>query len=306
MKILVTGGAGFIGLHLVERLLTEWHQVVVVDKLYKGEAKLLYDMYNCTCYIGDICDRDFLQNIVDLETPDVIIHLAAMTGVRDSFKYPNKYMKTNVEGTLNILECMKNSGIKKIIFASSSSVYGDNKEELFSEDTGNLQPISPYACSKLCGENLIYTYSKAYNIQAVCLRFFTVYGPRQRKDLAIRKFAEAIIKGEPIEIYGDGTSSRDYTYISDVIEGIILAIKYDKTLYEIFNIGGGTSTSLNDMVATVAEEVGKKAIGHKSPMQKGDVYRTAADISKAKELLGYEPKVPFKEGIKEFISWLSF
>jgi len=306
MKILVTGGAGFIGLHLVERLLKEWCQVVVVDKLYKGDAKLLCNTYNCNCYIGDICNKDFLENVIGLETPDVIVHLAAAAGVRDSFEFPNRYVRTNIEGTLNVLECMRKYNINKIVFASSSSVYGDYPAEKFSEDACDIKPISPYACSKLCGEQLVYTYSKAYDINAVCLRFFTVYGPRQRKDLAIRKFTESIVNGIPIQVYGDGTSSRDYTYIDDVIEGIITAIRYNNSHYEIFNIGSGSPISLNEMISTIAEEVGKKAVGHKVGMQKGDVYRTAADLSKAKKLLGYSPKVSFKKGIKQFVEWLNF
>ena len=306
MKILVTGGAGFIGYTLVERLLDLNHEVIVIDKLYKGDTKLLFKRYKCKCYIGDICNKEFVEDIVNLERPEVIIHLAAVAGVRDSFKYPNKYIKTNIEGTLNILEVMRKLGVNKLIFASSSSVYGNCEAESFSESMTDLKPISPYACTKLAGEQLIYAYTKAYNICAICLRFFTVYGPRQRKDLAIRKFTEAIVKGEPIEIYGDGTSLRDYTYVDDVVEGVIAAIGYNNSSYEIFNIGGGSPITLNEMVTTISEEVGKKAVGHKLPMQIGDVNKTSADISKAKKLLNWGPKVTFKEGIRRFVDWLKF
>lgn len=306
MKILVTGGAGFIGLNLVEKLLELNHEVVVIDKLYKGEAKLLYKRYRCNCWVGDICDKEIIENIMSLENPEVVIHLAAIAGVRDSFKYPNKYVKTNVEGTVNILEGMRKSGINKLIFASSSSVYGNCGAEKFSEDMTDIRPISPYACSKLCGEQLIYSYSQAYNINAVCLRFFSVYGPSQRKDLAIRKFAEAIDKGIPIDIYGDGTSLRDYTYVDDVVDGIIAAMNYNTSPYEIFNIGSGNPISLNEMIAAVAEEIGKKAVGHKVQPQLGDVQRTCADTCKARELLKWEPKITFSEGISRFIEWLKF
>lgn len=300
MKILVTGGAGFIGSNLVEKLLDENYEVVVIDNLYKNNNF----MEKCKSYLVDIRIREEVEEIFKLERPDVVVHLAALAGVRKSFQEPSNYINTNIKGLCNILEAMKRFKINKIIFASSSSVYGNCKEEKFSEVLTNIKPISPYACTKLAGEQLIYTYNLAYGISAVCLRFFTVYGANQRKDLAIRKFMEAINKGEIIKVYGDGSSERDYTYIDDVVEGIIAAINYNKTSYEIINIGGGNPISLHAMITTIQDELGKKAIIHRLPMQMGDVDRTCADISKASELLNWQPKVTFKEGIKRFRSWL--
>lgn len=307
MKILVTGGAGFIGYNLVEKLLTEGHRVIIVDKLYKQDTNKFYQNKNCSCFIGDICHKRAIRDIMEYVKPDVVVHLAAVAGVRNSFEQPLKYIKNNIEGTLNILECMKELGIKKLIFASSSSVYGDYESaKVFSEDMTSIKPISPYAVTKLCGEQLIYTYSKAYNISAICLRFFTVYGPRQREDLAIRKFATAIRDSKPIDMYGDGTSVRDYTYVDDIVDGILSAIEYNKSTFEIINLGGGNPISLKEMINYIEEGIGKEALVNRLPMQKGDVKRTSANISKAKKLLNYEPKVTFKEGIKRFIKWLNF
>ena len=307
MKILVTGGAGFIGYNLVEKLLEQKYEVTVVDKFFKKEATELDQNEDCNCCIVDICCKKELYDVMKAAKPDVVVHLAAIAGVRGSFEQPHKYIKTNIGGTLNVLECMKELRIKKIVFASSSSVYGNySGSDGFSEDMTDARPISPYAVTKLCGEQLIYTYAQAYGIRAVCLRFFTVYGPRQREDLAIRKFTVAIQKCEPIDMYGDGTSSRDYTYVDDVVNGIISAIHYNKTPYEVINIGGGDPVPLKQLIEFIEGEVGKKALVTRLPMQKGDVERTSADLTKAKELLNYAPSVTFAEGIKKFVEWLNF
>ena len=231
--------------------------------------------------------------------------MAALAGVRNSFENPLKCLRTNIEGTANIAENIRKSNIKKLIFASSSSVYGNCKSGKFSEDLQSLSPISPYAVSKLTCEQLLHTYSLNFNIQTLCLRFFTVYGPRQRPDLAIRKFSEFIIKGKPIPVYGDGTTVRDYTYIDDIIDGICSAIKYDKSPYEIINLGSVSPVSLNKMIEILEKTLCKKAIINYLPMQKGDVLKTVSDINKAKELLNFSPQTSFESGIKKFIEWLN-
>ena len=204
---------------------------------------------------------------------------------------------------LVLLEVMKEHNVKKIVFASSSSVYGNCKAEKFTEDLKVTEPISPYAATKSACEQFLYTYSKLYDMQALCLRFFTVYGPRQRPDLAIRKFIELIEQDKPIPVYGDGTTMRDYTYIDDIVNGIMSAINYDKTPYEIINLGGGSPVTLNEMIATIEKVLGKKAKIERLPMQPGDVDRTVADITKAKRLLNYNPQTTFEEGIRKFIEW---
>lgn len=311
MNILITGGAGFIGSTLADKLLEKNNKIVVIDnfndyyspKLKEKNIKHNLDNKNYKLYRGDICDKNLLSKIFEENKIDVVVHIAASAGVRPSIENPLSYVKNNIEGTVNIVEVMKENGIKKIVFASSSSIYGNCKEEIFSEDLKVSEPISPYAASKSACEQFLYTYSKLFDIQVVALRFFTVFGPRQRPDLAIRKFIDLIKENKPIPVYGDGTTIRDYTYVDDIVDGIIGAINYNDTPYEIINLGGGAPVSLNEMISTIEKVLNKKATIEHLPMQLGDVNKTAADITKAKKLLNYNPKTSFKEGIIKFIEW---
>lgn len=311
MNLFITGGAGFIGSTLCDRMLECDNKIVVVDNfndyyspvLKEKNIKHNLDNKNYKLYRGDICDKNLLRKIFEENQIDVVVHIAASAGVRPSIENPLSYVKNNIEGTVNIVEVMKENGIKKIVFASSSSIYGNCKEEIFSEDLKVSEPISPYAASKSACEQFLYTYSKLFDIQVVALRFFTVFGPRQRPDLAIRKFIDLIKENKPIPVYGDGTTIRDYTYIDDIVDGIIGAINYNDTPYEIINLGGGAPVSLNQMIETIEKVLNKKATIEHLPMQPGDVSKTAADITKAKKLLNYNPKTSFKEGIIKFIEW---
>ena len=319
MQILITGGAGFIGSTLADKLLklsTSFqnninNKIIIIDNFndyYSPELKDLNIKHNLAnpdykLYRGDICDRNLVNKIFKNHEINCVIHIAARAGVRPSLEDPLEYVRSNIEGTINILEAMRKNNVKKIVFASSSSVYGNCKAEKFTEDLKVTEPISPYAATKSACEQFLYTYSKLYDMQALCLRFFTVYGPRQRPDLAIRKFIELIEQDKPIPVYGDGTTMRDYTYIDDIVNGIMSAINYDKTPYEIINLGGGSPVTLNEMIATIEKVLGKKAKIERLPMQPGDVDRTVADITKAKRLLNYNPQTTFEEGIRKFIEW---
>lgn len=311
MNILITGGAGFIGSSLIDSLLKDGNKVVNVDnfndfydvKIKEKNVESHKTQTNYSLYRVDIEDREALKEIFAQNKIDCVVHLAAKAGVRASIENPISYAKTNIFGTLNVLELMKEFSVKKMIFASSSSVYGNCNEDKFSEELKLAEPISPYAATKLACEQFCYTYSKLYGMQILCLRFFTVYGPRQRPDLAISKFTDLMLNNMPIPVFGDGSTKRDYTFISDVVEGIKNAINYEKTQYEIINIGGEQPISLDEMIFALEDELGIKAIVERKGMQAGDVERTSADISKAKTLLNYEPKVKFKEGIKRFIEW---
>ncbi len=311
MNILITGGAGFIGSTLADKLLKENNKVFVIDnfndyydvRLKEKNVSVNLDNSNYKLYRGDICDRELVAEIFSENKIDTVVHIAARAGVRPSLEDPLEYIRSNLDGTINILENMKKAEVKKIVFASSSSVYGNCKAEKFSEDLKVTEPISPYAATKSACEQFLYTYSKLYGINTVCLRFFTVYGPKQRPDLAIRKFIELIEKDEPIPVYGDGTTMRDYTFIKDIVGGICSAIEYDKTPYEIINLGGGSPVTLNQMIETIEEALGKKAIINRLPMQPGDVNKTVSDITKARNLLNYNPQTSFKEGIKKFVEW---
>ena len=307
MNILITGGAGFIGSSLTEKLLKE-NNIIVIDnfddyydpKLKEQNISNFIKNRNYKLYRGSICNFELLKEIFSQNHIDAVIHLAACAGVRNSFINPLKYVKTNVEGTVNILENMKNYNVKKIVFASSSSVYGNCCEDKFNEDLVLGKPISPYASTKLAGEQLLYTYSNAYDISAICLRLFTVYGPKQRPDLAIRKFCELMKQDKPVCVYGDGTTIRDYTYIDDVVNAFCSAINYDKTKYEIINIGGNHPVTLNEMIKTLEKVTGKKAKIETMPLPIGDVNKTAADITKAQKLLNYNPQTSIEDGIKKF------
>jgi len=308
--ILVTGGAGFIGSQLVERLLARDNGVVCVDNFdsfYPPEIKRrnieraltnkCFKLVEC-----DIRSKEDLGKIFCTHEIDNIIHLAARAGVRPSISDPLLYQDVNVRGTINLLELSKEYGIKNFVFGSSSSVYGASDKIPFKEGDGLLQPISPYAASKQAGELFCYTYHYLYHIPMTCLRFFTVYGPRQRPEMAIHKFTRLVDRGEEITLYGDGSSQRDYTYIGDIIEGIISAL--DKKLnFEIINLGDSETTDLRRLVSLIEENLGKKAKVSELPVQPGDVPTTCADISKARRLLSYNPKVRIEEGINNFVRW---
>jgi len=313
MNILITGGAGFIGSTLADRLLSKGNKIIVLDNFNDyydvniKEQNITNNLKNKNykLFRGDICDRELTDRIFNENEIDIVLHFAARAGVRPSLEDPLEYVRSNIEGTVNILEKIKKYGVKKIIFASSSSVYGNCKADKFSEDLKVTEPISPYAATKLACEQILYTYSKLYEINTVCLRFFTVYGPKQRPDLAIRKFIELIEQDKPIPVYGDGTTMRDYTFIEDIVGGICAAMDYDKTLYEIINLGGGSPVTLNEMISTIEDVLGKKAQINRLPLQQGDVIKTVSDITKAQKLLCYKPKTNLKEGIRKFIEWKS-
>ncbi len=312
-NILVTGGAGFIGSHLVERLLAEnqW-RVTVVDDFNDFYAPAVKHA-NVAPYIGrddfqlieaDIRERPALDEVFAENRFDVIVHLAARAGVRPSLDEPVLYAETNINGTLNLLELARIHQVKQFVFGSSSSVYGINAKVPFSEDDPIRQPISPYAATKAAGEHLCHTYAHLHGIRCVALRFFTVYGARQRPDLAIHKFAKLIDSGRPIPVFGDGTTRRDYTYIDDIIQGVRAAIDYTRTDHEVFNLGESQTVELKELIRLLEENLGKKAIINYQPMQPGDVPQTFADITKAQNLLGYEPKTKIEDGIKKFTDWI--
>lgn len=308
-KILVTGSCGFIGSNLIKALLDKKHYQVIgidnFDDFYSREIKEknleeVISHKNFQFYEGDIRDVFFLNSLI--EKFDIIIHLAAKAGVRPSILNPIEFQDVNVMGTLNLLEYARANSISKFIFASSSSVYGVNPHVPWKESE-NLLPISPYASSKLSGEMLGHTYSKLYGIQFIALRFFTVYGPSQRPDLAIHKFCDLITKQKPIPFYGDGNTFRDYTYIDDIINGILGTFSYNETPFEIFNLGNNKTISLKNLVYQIEELVGLKAIINHLPEQLGDVPKTFADITKAQAKLGYSPQTDFEYGLKKFYDW---
>jgi len=311
MKILVTGGAGFIGSNLADALLADGDEVVVFDNfndyydpaIKEGNVAPHLGDPRYVLVRGDLEDAAAVKKLFDGHAFDCVVHLAARAGVRPSLENPAAYVRTNVLGTTNVLDQMRDHGVKKLVFASSSSVYGNCPEEMFSEDLKVTEPISPYAATKSACEQICYTYCHLYAIKAVCLRFFTVYGPRQRPDLAIRKFVEKIESGRPIEMYGDGTTKRDYTFVADIVRGIRAAIAYDATPYEIVNLGGGEPITLARMIATIEKVLGKTAEIVRMPMQPGDVTKTVCDWSKAKRLFGYVPSTRFEDGIRAFVEW---
>jgi len=310
--IIVTGGAGFIGSHVVEYLLKNEYHVTVVDNFdsfYPKETKqknlsAVINHPNLIFHELDIVDA----NAIDLhltESYQAIIHLAAKAGVRPSIENPIAYQQTNVAGTQNLLEFARKKSIQQFIFASSSSVYGINKNIPWVESDGLLNPISPYASTKISGELLGHVYSHLYNIRFIGLRFFTVFGPRQRPDLAIHAFSKKILNNETIPFFGDGNTQRDYTFIDDIVKGIIGALNYDKTNYEIINLGNSHAVSLAELVNTLETVLEKKAIINKLPEQPGDVPVTFSDISKAKDLINYMPTTSLKDGVIRFKEWLA-
>jgi UDP-glucuronate 4-epimerase len=310
VRILLTGGAGFIGSHLAERLLGAGYQLILVDDLndfYSPRAKQrnLKEVRSCGEFDfvqSDICDETRLKETFERHRPEVVIHLAARAGVRPSLDQPFLYERTNVHGTLVLLELARTVGVRKFVFASSSSIYGITSSTPFSEQESNPNPISPYGVTKLAGEKLCYCYAHLYHLPTVCLRFFTVYGPRQRPDLAIHKFASLIEAGKAISVFGDGTSYRDYTYIDDIVDGILAALELEAD-FEVFNLGSSNPVSLNQMIQLLQKELGKRARLQFQEPQSGDMPFTYADLNKAKHLLNFEPKVPFETGLSRFVSW---
>lgn len=311
-NILVTGGAGFIGSHLVDRLLAEgsWRVTVLDDfnDFYAPEVKrenvrahLQHESYKLI--EADIRDREALAGVFAATKFDAIVHLAARAGVRPSLSEPQLYNETNVGGTLNLLELARAHEVKQFVFGSSSSVYGINAKVPFGEEDPIRQPISPYAATKAAGELLCHTYTHLYGIRSVCLRFFTVYGARQRPDLAIHKFARLIDEGQPIPVFGDGTTRRDYTYIDDIIAGVRAAIDYSGSDYEVFNLGESRTVELNELISLLEKNLDRRARINRQPMQPGDVPQTFADVSKARRLLGYNPRTQIEEGIARFVEW---
>jgi len=310
LSIAVTGGAGFIGSSLCERLINLNQDIICIDNfnnfynplIKENNIKNLINNKNFKLYKIDICDIKSLGKIFAENKIELVIHLAAMAGVRPSIVNPLIYEKVNIEGTLNILNCLKEYNIKKLIFASSSSVYGGNKKIPFSEDDKVDNPISPYAATKKAGELICYTYHHLYDISVYCFRFFTVYGPRQRPEMAIFKFTKKIFNGQEISIYGDGSSSRDYTYIDDIINGIINSIQNIKG-YEIINLGNSHPTTLKELIKIIEEASGKYAKIKFEEMKPGDVFTTFADIKKAIKMINYNPQTSIYDGINKFISW---
>jgi UDP-glucuronate 4-epimerase len=309
MRVLVTGGAGFIGSHLVEKLLAAGHDVVILDDFndfYDPQIKhanIAGFASDVTVYHVDLRDSESVRNLFHREKVDVIAHLAARAGVRPSIQYPRLYYDTNVTGTLHLLEAARVTGIERFIFASSSSVYGASKTIPFSEDEHLSQTFSPYAATKVAGEFLCSTYSHLYNLRVVALRYFTVYGPRQRPDLAIHQFTRRIYAGQPIDQFGDGTTRRDYTYIDDVIQGTMAALEYEGPLFDIFNLGESETIQLKDLIVAIENALGKRAKINQLLEQPGDMPLTCADISKARKLLGYNPTAKFSDGLPKFIDW---
>ena len=310
----ITGGAGFIGSTLGEKLLNQGNKVVAIDnfcdfydtKIKENNVKELLKNENFKLYRKDIRDRQAIKEIFDENNIDIVMHLAAMAGVRPSIENPVLYQEVNCMGTQNILEEMKEHNIKNLVMASSSSVYGNCKEVPFRENMTVDFAISPYAATKKANEVMTHVYHKLFDMNVIMLRFFTVYGPKQRPDLAINKFTRLMLNNEEIPMFGDGTTSRDYTYIDDIVDGIIKSCNYvleNSNVYEILNLGNSSPTSLKEMIDTIAKDICVEPKIKQLPMQPGDVDRTYADVSKAKGLIGYEPKTTFEEGIKKFVDW---
>lgn len=310
-NILITGGAGFIGSHLSERLLQSRRRLAIVDNLddyYPAQLKRTnleevrksgeFELFQL-----DLRDGQRLREAFSSFKPDVVIHLAARPGVRMSFVQPEIYTSINVLGTLQVLETSRQCGVQRVVFASSSSVYGHTSQAPFREDANIAYPLSIYAATKVAGEALAFTFSQAYALPIVCVRLFTVYGPRQRPDLAIRKFAQMILDGKEVTIFGDGSLERDYTYIDDIVDGIVRSFNAPAS-FEVFNIGNSHPIRINEMVDTLARALGKPARKKYVPTPAGEMLRTHADLTKAQKVLGYSPKVSFQEGIARFAEWL--
>jgi UDP-glucuronate 4-epimerase len=315
MHVLVTGGAGFIGGHLCRHLIREGHRVTAIDnfdpfypKAIKKEGISDLSRRHFTLIEADICDTDSLLQTLHAAEVDAIVHLAARAGVRPSIEAPMAYERTNIAGTQSMLTVAEQLGIDTFIYGSSSSVYGNTDDVPFQEDQDVGKPISPYAATKRAGELLCHTYYHLYDLTVYSLRFFTVYGPRQRPDLAIHKFARQLLNGQPITMYGDGSSRRDYTYVEDIVDGIVGSLdrarRVESKEYEIMNLGGSETTSLKDLIYGIATSLDIEPTIKQLPMQPGDVKQTYADISKAQKLIGYSPDTSIENGLQKFADWV--
>ena len=309
MNILVTGGAGFIGSHFVERALALGHKVEVIDEFndfYDPAIKrenLAAVKNEVVIHEADIRDAAVVDRIFREGKFDTVVHLAARAGVRPSILEPRLYIETNITGTFNLLEAARQHGVPRFVSASSSSVYGVLKTAPFREDMCLNQTISPYAATKLAGEQLCSNYSHLYGLRTISLRFFTVYGPRQRPDLAIHSFTRSICEGKSINQFGDGSTRRDYTYIDDIVQGMESCLTYEGQLCDVFNLGESQTTTLSELIASIEHTLGKKAVINQMPEQPGDVPLTYADITKAKTQLGYDPHTKIADGIPRFVAW---
>ncbi len=311
MRVIITGGAGFIGSHLADRLLKENHEVVCLDNfndfyspnLKRRNIEKALESSNYTLVAGDILDRDLLTKVFSQQF-DAVIHLAAYAGVRPSIKRPDIYQRVNVEGTLNLLEQCRMHKVSKFVFASSSSVYGGRTSGPFKEDDDVMQPVSPYAATKVAGEAICHAFHKTSDLSVHALRFFTVYGPRQRPEMAIHLFANHIIHGTPLPVFGDGSSARDYTYIDDIVDGIVASLERCNG-FEVINLGGSSTTTLADLIDLLGVTLNRTPIIKREPDQIGDVPITFADVSRAKKILDYVPNVGIEEGIRRFCAWLT-
>jgi UDP-glucuronate 4-epimerase len=310
MNILVTGGAGFIGSGVCEKLLSSGHKIICVDnfndyynpQIKENNISEMRKDRNFILFRNDILKNELLEYIFSNNSIDIVIHLAARAGVRPSIDNARLYEEVNVLGTINLLECCKKFGVRRFVFASSSSVYGGNTKVPFSENDNVDHPVSPYAATKKAGELICYTYSHLFELNIFCYRFFTVYGPRQRPEMAIHKFTGLILSGKPIDVFGDGMSSRDYTYIDDITDTITDNLDKIKG-YEIFNLGNSQPVGLAELVGLIESATGKKAIINRMGFQPGDVQTTFADITKAKKMLNYSPATSIESGIAKFVEW---
>jgi len=315
-RVLLTGGAGFIGSHVAEALLRRGVELTIVDRLdqfyspawKKANLEEVGRIGPFEFSGADICDPDSLGEVFVRRKPEAVIHLAARAGVRPSIEQPLLYERINVGGTTNLLELSRQFGVRKFLLGSSSSVYGATSRAPFSEDQSDLRPISPYAATKLAAELLGYTFARLFGFAVICLRFFTVYGPRQRPDLAIHKFVGLIEKGKPIPVYGDGSAGRDYTYVDDIVAGVLAALEYDPKAaegapFDVFNLGNSQPVKLADLIGFIERATGKKALRNPLPPQAGDVPLTWADVSKSQQLLGYHPAISIEEGLRRFVEW---
>jgi UDP-glucuronate 4-epimerase len=313
--IVLTGGAGFIGSHVAQALLRQGANLTIIDDLddfydpawKQANLREVRQAGDCQFLELDICDYARVREVLAVLRPEVIIHLAARAGVRPSIEQPRLYEQVNVAGTVNLLEACREFAIPRFIFGSSSSVYGATTRVPFSEDQFEWKPISPYAATKLAGEAICYTYAHLYHLQVFCLRFFTVYGPRQRPDLAIHKFFSLLEAGKPIPFFGDGSTGRDYTYVADIASGVLAASVYSHPpgaiAFEVVNLGNSHPVTLLELITALERVSGRKAILDKQPMQPGDVPITWANIEKAGRLLGYKPTIALEEGLQRFAAW---
>lgn len=310
MNVVVTGGAGFIGSHLVDRLLARGDRVVVIDDFntfYDPAIKhrnLAHHAGNPAFSLveADICDATHMREIIAAQPVDMIVHLAARAGVRPSIQQPALYWRVNCEGTTNVLEAARLAGVSRLVVASSSSVYGANAKVPYSEDDPVDQPVSPYAATKKATELLCHTYHHLYGMSILCLRFFTVYGPRQRPEMAIHRFIDLLANGRPVPMFGDGTTSRDYTYVDDIMDGVVRAVDHCDG-YRVYNIGESRTVTLRELIAIIGRTLGVEPRIDQRPLQPGDVTRTFADISRMSSELGYDPRTPIEDGIRKMVEW---